>query len=84
MVPGHLPGANGLPTGTTGPPGGGGSSSGHVSVADAIASLEGGKSATYPGAYVCAAALFCCCPAGFAVAGMYCLPFRLLTCSGVG
>ncbi|CAM9559607.1 unnamed protein product [Ectocarpus sp. 12 AP-2014] len=48
VVPGHLPGANGLPTGTTGAPGGGGSSSGHVSVADAIASLEGGKSATYP------------------------------------
>ncbi|CAB1117459.1 unnamed protein product [Ectocarpus sp. CCAP 1310/34] len=50
VVPGHLPGANGLPTGTMGAPGGGGSSSGHVSVADAIASLEGGKSATYPGA----------------------------------
>ncbi|CBN79869.1 hypothetical protein Esi_0516_0009 [Ectocarpus siliculosus] len=48
VVPGHLPGANGLPTGTTGGPGGGGSSSGHVSVADAIASLEGGRSATYP------------------------------------
>jgi len=38
VVPGHLPGANN----------GGGDSTGHVSVADAIASLEGGKGATHP------------------------------------
>lgn len=59
-MPGHLlPGANGGPQGTgtaaAGPPGssgggaGGGGLTGHVSVADAIASLEGGKGATYSG-----------------------------------
>ena len=66
-MPGHLlPGANGGPqgTGAAGPPGSsgggaGGGSAGHVSVADAIASLEGGKGATYSGEYYKYARLFC-------------------------
>lgn len=59
VIPGHLlPPATGQPPGmgsstssTHGGPGTGGTGSafGHVSVADAIASLEGSKSATYPG-----------------------------------
>lgn len=53
VVPGHhLPGGNGgAPAGTAGPPGGG--LVGHVSVADAIASLEGSRGATHPGMCVC-------------------------------